>query len=69
MANGFRTELWTTGRVALFIRKHFRVRFHRGHVAHVLHELGFKPARSQYAEPSSAMPRGSRTGNATADRR
>ena len=40
MANGFRTELWTTGRVALFIRKHFRVRFHRGHVAHVLHELG-----------------------------
>jgi transposase len=48
MANGFGTELWTTGRVAILIQKHCRVQFHRSHVARLLHELGFscqKPER------------------------
>jgi transposase len=48
MANGFSTELWTTGRVAILIQKHCRVQFHRSHVARLLHELGFscqKPER------------------------
>jgi transposase len=48
MANGFSTELWTTGRVALLIQKQCRVHFHRSHVARLLHELGFscqKPER------------------------
>lgn len=48
IANGFRTELWTTARVAVLIRKQFRVRFHRSHVARLLHQLGFscqKPER------------------------
>jgi transposase len=48
MANGFSTELWTTGRVAVLIQKHCRVQFHRSHVARLLHELGFscqKPER------------------------
>ena len=48
MANGFSTELWTCGRVAILIQKHCRVHFHRSHVARLLHELGFscqKPER------------------------
>jgi transposase len=48
MANGFGTELWTTGRVATLIQKRCRVQFHRSHVARLLHELGFscqKPER------------------------
>ena len=48
MANGFNTELWTTGRVAILVHKHCRVQFHRSHVARLLHDLGFscqKPER------------------------
>lgn len=48
MANGFGTELWTTGRVASLIEQRFHVRFHRSHVARLLHDLGFscqKPER------------------------
>ena len=48
LANGFSTELWTTERVATLIERYFRVRFHRSHVARLLHELGFscpKPER------------------------
>ncbi len=48
MANGFSTELWTTRRVGSLIEQHCGVRFHRGHVARLLHDLGFscqKPER------------------------
>jgi transposase len=48
VANGFRTELWTTRRVASLIHEHCRVQFHRSHVARLLHEMGFscqKPER------------------------
>ncbi|MGH7592843.1 MAG: winged helix-turn-helix domain-containing protein [Gemmatimonadales bacterium] len=48
MANGFSTELWTTRRVGSLIEQHCAVRFHRGHVARLLHDLGFscqKPER------------------------
>ena len=48
MANGFSTELWTTKRVGSLIEEHCRVQFHRGHVARLLHEMGFscqKPER------------------------
>ena len=48
MANGFSTELWTCARVAILIQKQCRVRFHRSHVARLLHDLGFscqKPER------------------------
>lgn len=48
MANGFSTELWTTERVGSLIEQHCGVRFHRGHVARLLHDLGFscqKPER------------------------
>ena len=48
MANGFNTERWTCARVAILIQKQCRVRFHRSHVARLLHDLGFscqKPER------------------------
>ncbi len=48
VANGLDTELWTTSRVAGLIHKAFRVRFHRSHVARLLHDLGIscqKPER------------------------
>lgn len=48
MAHGFSTELWTTARVAQLIEKRCQVRFHRSHVARLLHELKFtcqKPQR------------------------
>ena len=48
IANGFNTELWTCARVAVLIQKQCRVRFHRSHVARLLHDLGFscqKPER------------------------
>ena len=48
MANGFSTELWPTRRVGSLIEQHCGMRFHRGHVARLLHDLGFscqKPER------------------------
>jgi transposase len=48
MANGFSTALWTTRRVGSLIEQHYGARFHRGHVARLLHDLGFscqKPER------------------------
>lgn len=48
LANRFSSELWTTGHVATLIHQHCRERFHRSHVARLLHELGFscqKPER------------------------
>jgi putative transposase len=41
MANGFGTELWTTGRVATVIHRCCRIQYHRSHVARLLHDFGF----------------------------
>lgn len=48
MASGFATELWTTSRVAEVIQQCCKVRYHRSHVARLLHDFGFscqKPER------------------------
>jgi len=48
MAHGYRTELWTTARIADLIEKHFGVRYHRDHVGRLMHSLGWshqKPTR------------------------
>jgi transposase len=39
MANGYRTELWTTARIAEVIERMFGVRYHRDHVGRLLHKL------------------------------
>jgi len=61
IAQGYRTELWTTARVAALIRKVFRVRYHRDHVGRLLHALGFthqKPERRALERNEEAIERG-----------
>ena len=48
MAHGYRTDLWTTLRIAELIRDKFGVHYHRDHVGRLLHSLGWscqKPER------------------------
>lgn len=48
MANGYRTELWTTQRIADVIEKNLGVRYHRDHVGRLLRQMGWshqKPER------------------------
>jgi transposase len=48
MAQGYRTELWTTQRIADLIERKLGVSYHRNHVGKLLHQLGFshqKPER------------------------
>lgn len=44
-AYGFRGEVWTCGRVAWVINQEFGVRYHKSHVARLLHELGWTPQK------------------------
>ena len=60
MAQGYRTEIWTTARIAVLIRKTFGVRYHRDHVGRVLHALGFshqKPERRALERNEEAIER------------
>jgi transposase len=43
MAQGYRTELWTTQRIAELIERRLGVRYHRNHVGKLLHQLGWSP--------------------------
>ena len=43
LAAGFRTDLWTCGRVAAVVRKRFRVSYHPDHLGRIMHDLGFSP--------------------------
>lgn len=48
MAHGYRTELWTTARIAELIEKKFGVHYHRDHVGRLMHSLNWshqKPTR------------------------
>jgi transposase len=48
LSQGYRTELWTTARVAEVIAREFAVRYHRDHLGRLLHGLEFscqKPER------------------------
>jgi transposase len=60
IAQGYRTEIWTTARVAALIRKTFGVRYHRDHVGRILHALGFtyqKPERRALERNEEAIER------------
>ncbi len=39
LAHGYRTDIWTTLRVAELIREKFAIRYHRDHVGRLLHAL------------------------------
>jgi transposase len=45
LAAGFRTDLWTCGRVAALVQKRFRVSYHPDHLGRILHGLGFSPQK------------------------
>lgn len=48
MANGYRTDLWTTQRVCEVIEKNFGVHYHRDHIGRLLKKMGWsyqKPER------------------------
>ena len=48
MSHGFRTDVWTTARIATVIERRFRVAYHPDHVGRLLHKLGWtaqKPER------------------------
>ena len=48
MASGYRTELWTTQRIAEVIEKNFGIRYHRDHVGRLLGQMRWshqKPER------------------------
>ena len=46
-ASGYPTDLWTCRRVAEVIDARFCVRYHPGHVARLLHMLGWSPQKPQ----------------------
>jgi transposase len=47
LAHGYRTDLWTTPRVAAVIARHFGVRYHPDHVGRLLHALGWTPQKPE----------------------
>jgi transposase len=42
-AHGYRTQLWTTARIAAVIRREFGVDYHRDHVGRLMHSLHWSP--------------------------
>jgi transposase len=58
MAHGYRTELWTTLRIAELIQRRMGVVYHRNHVGKLLHELGWshqKPERRAMERDEEAI--------------
>lgn len=57
-AHGYRTELWTTQRIAELIERRLGVRYHRNHVGKLLHQLGWshqKPERRAVERDEAAI--------------
>lgn len=47
LAQGYRTDLWTTPRIAEVIRARFQVSYHPDHVGRLLHQLGWTPQKPE----------------------
>lgn len=47
MSCGYRTELWTTARIANVIATRFGVKYHPDHVGRLLHALGWSPQKPE----------------------
>ena len=47
MANGYRTQLWTTARIAELIKRNFGISYHRDHIGRLMASLGWS-----YQKPS-----------------
>ena len=63
-AQGHRTDVWTTPRIAELIATRFGVRYHPDHVGRLLHQLGWshqKPERRALERDEGAIERWKRT--------
>jgi transposase len=47
LAHGYRTNLWTTARIAEVIRREFGVQYHRDHVGRLMHSLQWSPQKPE----------------------
>jgi transposase len=47
LAQGYRTNLWTTARIGELIRREFGVEYHRDHVGRLMHSLGWSPQKPE----------------------
>ena len=64
MAQGYRTELWTTQRIAALIENRMGVQFHRNHVGKLLHRIGWshqKPESRAVERDETAIAEWKRT--------
>jgi len=55
---GYRTQIWTTRRIAEVIEKRFGISYHRDHVGRLMHSLGWshqKPERRAVERNESAI--------------
>ena len=58
MAHGYRTELWTTQRIAKLIEDKLGVKYHHNHVGKLLHQIGWshpKPERRAIERNDAAI--------------
>jgi transposase len=46
-AHGYRTQLWTTARIAEVVWREFGVRYHRDHVGRLMHSLHWSPQKPE----------------------
>ena len=46
-AHGYRTNLWTTARIAEVIQREFGVQYHRDHVGRLMHGLQWSPQKPE----------------------
>lgn len=45
LAQGYRTNLWTTARIAALIESEFGVSYHPDHIGRLMHDLGWTPQK------------------------
>ena len=60
IAHGYRTNLWTTARIAEVIQREFGVQYHRDHVGRLMHSLQWswqKPERRALERNEKAIER------------
>ncbi len=64
MEHGYRTELWTTKRIAALIEHRLGVKYHHNHVGKLLHQIGWshqKPERRAVERDDAAIKKWKRS--------
>ena len=64
MAQGYRTELWTTQRITALIEHRLGITYHRNHVGKLLHKMGWshqKPESRAVERDETAIAEWKRT--------